>query len=119
METSLTNELIREVYPIDAHEECYVNIHKETGRVMWFGKELNDCRSEIDKHNVANKCKEWIIKKGYKKVYSGIYESTDQGNLYICIIHSKEENDILDFWKDNEPDAIFEACDWIRNKLKG
>ena len=59
METSLTNELIREVYPIDEHEECYVAIQKETGRVMWFGKELNDRRSEIDKHNVANKCKEW------------------------------------------------------------
>ena len=38
MKTELTNELIREVYPVDAHEDCYVDIHKETGRVMWFGK---------------------------------------------------------------------------------
>ncbi len=33
MKTSLTDELIREVYPIDEHEECYVAIQKETGRV--------------------------------------------------------------------------------------
>ena len=118
MKTSLTNELIREVYPINTHEECYVNIHKETGRVMWFGKELNDCRSEIDKHNVANKCKQWASTHNYS-VMSG-WEMTHWGGAYRVDVYRNSNNILFSMSTvETEPDAIFKACEWIRNKLKG
>ena len=120
METSLTNELIREVYPIDAHEECYVDIHRETGRVMWFGKESNDRRSEIDKHNVANKCKDWATTKGYI-LFSKTRLNSSLASCYFDTmgIHDYEDDFHNDFRAETEPDAIFKACEWIRKKLKG
>lgn len=67
----------------------------------------------INIYELAHKCKEWANKQGYKKVYSGIYESTDQGSLYICIISSIEANHTLDFWESTEQEAIFKASQYI------
>lgn len=59
-------------------------------------------------HELAHKCKEWAGSLGkYHCIYSGLYDSTDQGTLYICLLDSN------DFWADTEPEAIFKACEWI------
>ena len=106
----ISKELLSVVYPIDETTETYVGIQESTGRVMWFGKEHNDCRSEIDIHRVAHKCKEWALNLGY------ILYSTVHG--YECYIDSRNfiDNTPVRFLAGSEPEAIFKACQWILTK---
>ena len=106
----ISKELLSAVYPIDETAETYVGIQESTGRVMWFGKEYNDCRSEIDIHRVAHKCKEWAYNQGYSYL----------GNNKLCNIHSKDgtiialTNNNISKWYDINIDFI--ACQWILDK---
>ena len=104
----ISKELLSAVYPIDETTETYVGIQESTDRVMWFGKEYNDCRSEIDIHRVAHKCKEWALNLGYI-LYSAVYE---------CYIDSRNfiRNTPIRFLAESEPEAIFKACQWILDK---
>ena len=108
----ISKELLSVVYPIDETTETYVSIQESTGRVMWFGKEYNDCRSEIDIHRVAHKCKEWVIK------YSGwtLQSYTNERGSGICRIKVGDGQEINKLIASFEPEAIFKACQWILNK---
>ena len=106
----ISKELLSEVlgYKVDyiaGVGETYVGFHTEMGG------------TNINIYELAHKCKEWANKQGYKKVYSGIYESTDQGSMYICILDSNDTN-CKDFWADTEVEAIFKACEWILANVK-
>ena len=110
----ISKELLSAVYPIDETTETYVGIQESTGRVMWFGKEHNDCRSEIDIHRVAHKCKEWAVIRQFYNVAS-LLDYTG----YTCIIRQDPMtfiNTELRFRAGTEPEAIFRACQWILNK---
>ena len=117
---NISKELLSAVYPIDETTETYVGIQESTGRVMWFGKEYNDCRSEIDIHRVAHKCKEWAATKGYV-LFSKTRLSSSLASCYFDTIgrHDYEDDFHNDFRAETEPDAIFKACEWIRKKLEG
>ena len=106
----ISKALLSAVYPIDETTEVYIGIQESTGRVMWFGKEYNDCRSDIDIHRVAHKCKEWALNLGY------ILSSTVHG--YECYIDGRSfiDNTPVRFLAESEPEAIFKACQWILDK---
>ena len=108
----ISKALLSAVYPIDETTEVYVGIQESTGRVMWFGKEYNDCRSEIDIHRVAHECKEWafnldkqLIIKSYTVRNAGVCEVKDKMGIHIETLDAK-----------NEAEAIFKACEWILTK---
>ena len=113
-------ELLSAVYPIDETTETYVGIQESTGRVMWFGKEYNDCRSEIDIHRVAHKCKEWAVNFSPNKHALSSYArwgdirnyKKTNGSYYIC----QHLVSGIQFEAESEPEAIFKACEWILTK---
>ena len=113
----ISKELLNAVYPIDETTETYVGIQESTGRVMWFGKEHNDCRSEIDIHRVAHKCKEWAYSQGYI-LFSKIRLNSSLASCYFDTTgkHDYEDGYHNDFRAETESEAIFKACEWILNK---
>ena len=112
----INKELLSAVYPIDETTETYVGIQESTGRVMWFGKEYNDCRSEIDIHRVAHKCKEWALSKRYI-INSGATTSNDwSSTIYKVIKENPYIKELSHTWGQSENEAIFKACQWILDK---
>ena len=112
----ISKELLSAVYPIDETTETYVGIQESTGRVMWFGKEYNDCLSEIDIHRVAHKCKEWAIGEHGLSLHS--FPCHD--DTYTCEIYKfhKSTGYVIVDWFNclSENKAIFKACQWILTK---
>lgn len=104
-------EISKELLSIILGEKAY-DIKYVSDNIISFYTDY-DQYEEINIYELAHKCKEWANKQGCKKVYSGIYESTDQGSLYICIISSLEANHTLDFWENTEQEAIFKASQYI------
>ena len=112
----ISKELLSAVYPIDETTETYVGIQESTGRVMWFGKEYNDCRSEIDIHRVAHKCKEWASINSYA-LESSVHMQPKRSSVAGCQIHWRYETEDLPYFEaGSEPEAIFKACQWILDK---
>ena len=108
----ISKKLLDVVYPTDEIQECYVDIQESTGRVMWFGKKYKDCRSEIDIHRVAHKCKEWASTHNYS-VISG-WEMTHWGGAYRVEVFRNSNNILFSMSTvDTEPEAIFKASEWI------
>lgn len=114
----ISYELLDAVYPNDETEECHVGIQESVrfgDRVMWFGNGgADDCRSEIDIHRVAHRCKEWALSKNY------ILQSSieiDCGYCEISYIILNEVKKVL-ITAESEPEAVFKACEWILEKMK-
>ena len=111
----ISKELLSAVYPIDETTETYVGIQESTGRVMWFGKEYNDCRSEIDIHRVANECKKWAYSKGYpfNVLYRYDYWDRCEPKYDIDLYNHRKS-----FADDMEYKAIFKASEWILEQIQ-
>ena len=77
----------------------------------------NECCCE---HCLSNKCKDWAATKGYV-LFSKTRLNSSLASCYFDTmgIHDYEDDFHNDFRAETEPDAIFKACEWIRNKLKG
>jgi hypothetical protein len=118
----ISKELLTILYPIDETSEVYVDLQKDTNRVMYFGKEYKDCRSAINIYEVANTCKEWAFKVGFE-LTSGII-SEDNGNMiFECSIYNKNADTsdtyfITEFEALNEPEAVFRACEYILEQVE-
>jgi hypothetical protein len=59
----ISKNLLRKIYPVGANVDYYVGIQVETNRIMKFGKQYNEPRSEINIFEVAHKFKEWAESK--------------------------------------------------------
>ena len=116
----ISQELIDVVYPVDEVSECYVGTqenHIFGDRVVWFGKECNDVRSEIDINRVAHDCKEWASKHHYS-VVSG-WEMTHWGGAYRVDVYKNSSNILFSMSTiETESEAVFRACEWILEKVK-
>lgn len=120
----ISKELLSEVLNITAVCDDISNIELTANTITFIEDYWDEDEGSgfyrshsINIYELAHKCKEWANKQGYKKVYSGIYESTDQGSMYICILDSNDTN-CKDFWADTEVEAIFKACEWILTNVK-
>ena len=115
----ISKELLSAVYPIDETAETYVGIQESTGRVMWFGKEYNDCRSEIDIHRVAHKCKEWALDNRWMICTMPMLTEKKWRNTSVRLSHfySAGKDRYLDgIYHNGRIEAIFKACQWILDK---
>ena len=80
---------------------------------------LNEGKRIINIYELANKCKEWALNKGYR-LLSGFDEKEyeDSPNVeYSCIVNHiyceggcRSDNNFNSY---SEPEAIFKACQWI------
>ena len=119
MKTSLTNELIREVLNVNVQTKIHKDdLCSDNILIYWeFDGYHNKCRN-INIYELANKCKQWASTHNYS-VMSG-WEMTHWGGAYRVDVYRNSNNILFSMSTvETEPDAIFEACEWIRNKLKG
>jgi len=91
-----------------------------------------DREEEVNIYELAHKCKEWALIRGYsllsgKPIVRG-EEGTQVFNYwYKCYIWEIDENSIdsptqntkIETNSETEPEAIFKACQWILNNKEG
>ena len=68
------------------------------------------CRASINIYELAHKCKEWA--KAYTLVSAYYFENGEEG-AWCCLHKNLCSTDGETFHADNEPEAIFKACQWI------
>ena len=133
-----SKKLLSLVYPEKPESDVFVDIQKSSKRIMYFGKEHKDPRSEINIHDAASECKDWAFSKGYsirtlrtslgwvidlfhedrkKSITSNELREKINGQLIIEIFPRKLPNTIHPAHFKTEPDSVFAACEWIL-KLK-
>lgn len=111
----ISKELLGEVLGRDAHPYDYV----QNGRALRYAffESINRKR-HINIYELAYKCKEWAFDKGYslesaKKAVLG--EKNKMTSTWICCGLTPTCEVLPNFTADTEPEAIFEACEWIRS----
>ena len=71
---------------------------------------------DINIYELAHKCKKWAFNKGY--YLSSYYDSPLMHGCEVQRIASDPKLPLLlDIESESEPEAIFEACEWILNEL--
>ena len=77
---------------------------------------LIDYEYEYNIYELAHKCKEWALSKGYI-LMSSPRTSTSFATCEFCKNGECDYEDDLwnDFRADTKPEAIFKACQWILN----
>ena len=71
---------------------------------------LNEGKRIINIYELAHKCKEWA--KAYTLVSAYYFENGEEG-AWCCLHKNLCSTDGETFHADNEPEAIFKACQWI------
>lgn len=73
----------------------------------------------LDKHALAHKVKEWAFEQGYE-LFSKILSNDHQirGNCLVLRVESDPETVLKIENADTEPEAIFEAGEWILSQAK-
>jgi hypothetical protein len=70
----------------------------------------------INVHELAHKCKEWAISKGYDVLSGGL-----EAGLYSCYIDYAAKRYTLlmtplyHTFEDTEFEAVIQACEWVRS----
>lgn len=102
----ISKELLNEVLKADIRK---INNSILDGNLYYY-KTFVKCKSKINIYELAHKCKEWALNLGY------ILYSTVHG--YECYIDSRNfiDNTPVRFLAETEPEAIFNACQWILDK---
>ena len=84
----------------------------DRGNYIQYGKDLNT--TSINIYELAHKCKEWAFEQGveivtYKRAFK-TYRALPKGLKGIQTPEITE---------DSEAEAVFKACEWILEKIKG
>lgn len=74
-------------------------------------------RNTINIYELAHKCKEWSLSKGY-----AIESCLEHKTSIAAIISVDSDNPLFGtkhyYISDTEPEAIFKACEWIMEQIK-
>ena len=85
-------------------------VKSNNGTTLYFNKYENG--DYINIHELAHKCKEWAVLKGYEietKLYAIGTEIYSSAN----ISYGRNMGKYIDTITTTEPEAIFKACQWI------
>ena len=90
-----------------------------TYRIDMQGMGFEEIEKAINIYELAHKCKEWALSKGYILMS----KPRTSSSFAICVFCKNGkcdyEDDLWnDFRADTEVEAIFKACQWIMNKLQ-
>lgn len=108
----ISNELLSVVLGL----YCGIKSIKNSEVIYWF-----DCIGEIREYSIniyelAHKCKEWALSKGYI-INSGATTSNDwSSTIYKVIKENPYIKELSHTWGQSENEAIFRACQWILDK---
>ena len=78
---------------------------------------LFEANEYINIYELAHKCKEWALSKGYV-LFSKIRLNSSLASCYFDAMgkHDYEDDYHNDFRAETESEAIFRACQWILDK---
>ena len=93
-------------------EDNYLRTYYDCGRYDDQGRPTG-LGIEINIYELANKCKEWILAEGY----SFFSYSDDNSEWYAqCKLVTTDIQPLTWSVADTEPDAVFEAAEWVRQQ---
>ena len=88
--------------------------YNKVSKNQWSGKTF--CNRSINIYELAHKCKEWALSKGYI-INSGATTSNDwSSTIYKVIKENPYIKELSHTWGQSENEAIFRACQWILDK---
>ncbi len=113
----LSEVLGSEVKSYQTKEDNY-SIKKNELGIIYASSGIIPVFGVINIHELAHKCKEWAFHRGVS-IYCIQYK-IDKGEYCVYIYDIHEETEILDTGVDDmtfatEPEAIFKACEWIKD----
>ena len=88
----------------------------------------DELRKQVDlntecccEHCLSNKCKEWAFKRKFDFEIIRIKHGKDYGKIFVRIhtIHTNRVNGKEFYPFEEEPEAIFKACEWILKENNG
>lgn len=117
----ISNKLLREVLTIDYNFDMQPIKEWQTNTLEWYRTEVyKEHTYSINIYELAHKCKEWAIKKGYTirtEAYDYMENDSFSGTYWWVIrLRPKvwSENGCPNCGANNsEPEAIFKACEWV------
>ena len=72
----------------------------------------------INIHELAFKCKEWAYDNTAYEITAYRMQDTSEYRCVIGLNLLSKYKDVIGFYADSEPEAIFKACEWIRENAK-
>ena len=121
MKDLISKELLTEVIGVEIRK---INNSILDGNLYYY-KTFVKCKSKINIYELANRCKEWAINKGYEIKSSKPIVLNDEGRQVFNYwwaawlfkfdggCESPKQILLPSFIGENEPKAIFKACQWI------
>jgi len=110
----ISKELLKEVLGNRSHSLKVYGINNQHFDVILNGRDFQD--EKLNKHELANECKEWALTKGYE-VHSNIGNNLTEkvkGYWKLCYERTgKPVKNMMYETCESEPEAIFKACQWI------
>lgn len=114
----ISKELLNKVLNIEivSYQMKQKNIlayeYNKVSKNQWSGKTF--CNRSMNIYELAHKCKEWAFNKDkYKWLFS--YKAFTKCHCDIVDNHNRKYI-FVSFAGNNEPEAIFKACQWILDK---
>ena len=105
----ISQDLLTEVLNIDCYE---VGVSRNTLTYQL----VKGCKSEINIYELAHKCKEWAMSKGFIVLtYGEAYYNVD---VHYHSNKSKFGNLAFSETAKEEPEAMFKGCQFILNQIK-
>ena len=112
----ISKELLSEVLNVE-NERISKKVDRfcfPTENIIAVSYYMEDGWQHLNIYELAHKCKEWAISKGYDILSGGL-----EASLYSCYIDYSDKRYTLQMtplhheFANTEPEAIFEACQWI------
>lgn len=112
MEKLISKKLLSEVFNKEV-----LNIISSPNEDITIGQNeviivFNGYRQKWNIYELAHKGKEWAFNRGWE-ISSGVIKKSG----YMCFIQEAPSSKLYDFYGNNEVEAIFKACEWIRKWL--
>ena len=123
----ISKKILSEVLGYTPYKIDSVKKVSGVGLTLILLNEDNTVRAYWNIYELMNKCKQWIYEKYIKDcvdayIETSIYMNTASNKEYRCLVY-KYNNDTEDeiskcFYANTEPDAVFEACEWLYEELE-
>ena len=114
----ISKELLEVVYPNTERYTYRISSHSGKPVVEAIDHEWQGMIGTINTYEVMNKCKEWAYK--VQKGNIGKWLSPTKSNewehdKFACYVNGYPDKYV---YGDTEPEAVFEACEWILKELE-
>lgn len=110
MQVLPSKELLSEV--LDKGKGSITKIEYNPSKTIVEYEQLERYWNSINTYELAHKCKEWAISKGW------VLHEVRNLKEYIIYFSGDFREPSNDFRANTEPEAIFKACEWIMEHIK-